>query len=189
MLTQWLNRRKARKVASARLYETVVAQSRQPVFFERLGVADTIDGRFDLMILHVFLMVNRLGQLGPEGGKLAETLFDTMFKSVALTLREMGIGDLGVPKHMKKMMKAFNGRLHIYHQAMESGDAAALQLAIARNLYRAEGEAIPAGSEAVANYAMNIAAAFQSYALEDFESGAVAFPYIETAPRKEAAYA
>jgi len=188
MLTDWLNRRKARKAAAAKLYEAVVAQSRLPVFFGRLGVADTIDGRFDLMILHVFLMVQRLGQLGPEGHKLSQSLFDAMFKNVALTLREMGIGDLGVPKHMKKMMKAFNGRLHIYHQAMESRDVAALQLAIARNLYRAEGEAIPQGSEAVANYAMNIADAFQSYSFDDFVNGTVAFPYIEQ-PRKEAAYA
>jgi len=170
----WFQDRKTRKDAAVRLYDAVVAQSRLPVFYERLGVADTIDGRFDLIILHVFLMVNRLGELGPEGRKLAQALFDRMFKTMEPSLREMGIGDLGIPKHMKKMMKAFNGRLHIYHDAFEAG--ADLQDAIARNIYRADARSD--GSAEVARYALATRDVFATLKLNEFLNGAVSFPDI-----------
>ena len=84
-----------------------MAQSRDPAFYEALGVADSVDGRFDLISLHTILVIERLEQFGKPGRKLAQTLFDTMFVTMDFTLREMGVGDLGVPKHMQKMMKAF----------------------------------------------------------------------------------
>lgn len=172
MLTDWLNRRKARKDAAMKLYNAVVAQSRLPVFYDRFGIADTFDGRFDLIILHVFLMVNRLGELGPGGRRLSQALFDRMFKTMEPSLREMGIGDLGIPKHMKKMMKAFNGRLHIYHDAFENG--ADLQCAIARNLYRTD--TLSNDSAQMARYALAARDAFAAVSLNDFLNGAVSFP-------------
>ncbi len=173
-MMRWFQDRKSRKEAAARLYDTVVAQSRLPVFYDRFGIADTIDGRFDLIILHVFLMVNRMGQLGPGGRKLSQALFDRMFKTMEPSLREMGIGDLGIPKHMKKMMKAFNGRLHVYHDAFESG--ADLQSAIARNIYRTD--TLSNDSAEMTRYALASRDAFAGLALNDFLNGAVSFPDI-----------
>jgi cytochrome b pre-mRNA-processing protein 3 len=188
MLTRWFKNRAARRNAARGLYRLAVAQARLPVFYERLGVADTIDGRFDLIILHVFLIVDRLRDLGPEGRRLGQTLFDQMFTTIDLTLREMGVGDLGVPKHMKKMMKAFNGRLHSYHEALSTRNEAALELAVSRNIYRANGEAVPAGSTEIAAYILAARDGFENVSLQDLlTKGAISFPSFG-AERKEAVY-
>lgn len=180
----WFKQRKARKDAAARLYEVAVLHSRTPVFYERLGVADTIDGRFDLLTLYVFLMMDRLNDLGPEGRKTAQTLFDQMFRMIDLTLREMGFGDMGIPKHMKKMMRAFNGRAHSYHAALQTRDVDVVMLAIARNVYRAEGEAIPYGAAELAGHMIDVHEAFARYTLENFMGDAIRIPEV-TQTRKE----
>ncbi len=184
----WFKNRKARKDAAAGLFESALAQARSPVFYERLGVADSIDGRFDLIILHVYLIQQRLGALGPQGRKLSQALFDKMFVTMDFTLREIGVGDLGVPKHMKRMMKAFNGRAHSYHDALAARNTAALELAVARNIFRMQGEAMPAGCEAIASYIFAANDLMASYTIEDFMSGEVQFPPVDLSIRKEAAY-
>lgn len=195
MFFSWFTKLKARKEAARRLHEATrrlhdaaVVQSRMPVFYERLGVADSIDGRFDLLALHVFLMMDRLNDLGPEGCRLAQTLFDRMFGEIDLTLREMGVGDLGIPKHMKKMMKAFNGRAHHYHEALAARSHDALLLAVTRNVYRVEGESIPYGADELARYTMAAHEAFAAMDLMQFQTGAPAFPPVAQT-RKEAAVA
>lgn len=180
----WFKRRKARKDAAIRLYEIAVVHSRDPVLYQRLGVADTIDGRFDLLTLYVILMMDRLSELGPEGRKLAQALFDQMFRMIDLTLREMGFGDMGIPKHMKKMMKAFNGRAHSYHEALQSGRNELLTVAISRNVYRIEGASVPAGAVVLADHAAQVHGAFKSATLETFSGGALSMPPLMT-DRKE----
>lgn len=187
-LFPWFKNRKIRKDAAARLYDIAVTNARDPVYYEQMGVADTIDGRFDLLTLQVFLIMNRLNELGPDGHKLAQALFDRMFKMIDLTLREMGIGDMGIPKHMKKMMKAFNGRAHSYRAALDSRDGDVLLLAVARNVYRAS-EAIPAGAQDLAEHVIDLYEAYQAHDLERFMSGALSLPRPVIRTRKEAAYA
>lgn len=100
------------------LYGLALGQVQKVFFYEKCGVPDTFDGRFDLLLLHIFIILHRLiGKSGHEG--LSQALFDVMFRDMDQTLREMGIGDMGVPKHMRKMMKAFNGRMHAYELAIE----------------------------------------------------------------------
>lgn len=177
----WFKQRKARKDAAARIYDMAVVQSRTPDFYTRLGVADTIDGRFDLLTLHVYLAMDRLNTLGPEGRALGQALFDRMFRMVDLSLREMGFGDLGIPKHMKKMMKAFNGRAHSYHAALSAANPDALQLALTRNVYRVEGESIPAGVFALTDYALETHATFAQFDLDAFTDGRIWFPAVARA--------
>ena len=174
----WFKQRKARKEAAIRLYDMAVAQSRAPEFYARMGVADTIDGRFDLLTLHIYLIMDRLYALGPEGRTLAQTLFDRMFHMVDLSLREMGFGDLGIPKHMKKMMKAFNGRAHSYHAALAAGNDDAMQLAVTRNVYRVEGESIPAGVFDLTGYALEAHKTFAACDFDAFMNGHIRFPAI-----------
>lgn len=143
MISAWLRRRKSIKTAAAGLYQAAVIQSRDPRFYTELGVSDTIDGRFDLVSLHVFLIVQRLSRMGSKGKALSQALFDHMFTHMEQTLREIGIGDMGVPKHMKRMMHGFNGRVHSYHTAIDNNDMQELQLAVTRNIYRVEGDSIP----------------------------------------------
>lgn len=109
------------------VYAAVLTHIRQPVFYERFGVPDSFDGRFDLLLLHVFILIEASGDAAFD-----QALFDATFADMDQTLREMGIGDMGVPKHMRKMMKAFNGRMHAYADGLEKDDLAG---ALVRNLY------------------------------------------------------
>lgn len=136
MLMQWLKDRRDRKAAAGDCIRWPDPVQRACLLCGLRGCG-RMDGRFDLLCLHVFLLIERLEQFGQAGHKVGQAVFDRMFSNVALTLREIGIGDLGVPKHMNKMMKAFNGRVHAYHEAIASGETAALQLAVSRNVFRA----------------------------------------------------
>ena len=168
------------------MYQAAIAQSRDPAFYAELGVTDTLDGRFDLICLHSFLLMERLEQLGPEGKRLAQAVFDRMFKTMDFTLREIGIGDLGVPKHMAKMMKAFNGRVHVYHTALAEKNPAALELAITRNIFRVEGESIPYGVYPLADYVVRANDKMRSYELNDFLNASIQFPPVLLAKREAA---
>jgi cytochrome b pre-mRNA-processing protein 3 len=123
--------------AAAKLYETAVRQSRQPGFYTSSRVPDTVDGRFDMITLHVFLIVHRLKSSPAETAKLAQAVFDTMFNDMDQNLREMGVGDLGVSRRIKVMVSAFYGRIAAYEAALaaDSEDEDALARAIGRNIY------------------------------------------------------
>ena len=82
--------------AAESLYTNAVAAARNEVFYAEYGVPDTVDGRFEMISLHVYVLLRRLKSLGAEGKKLSQNLFDTMFDDMDRTLREMGAGDLGV---------------------------------------------------------------------------------------------
>ncbi len=136
---------RAVKESAASLYAAVVAQSRRPVFYAELDVPDTVDGRFDILCLHVFLVIDRLGGAGREGRRLAQAMFNQMFLDMERAVREMGVGDLGVAKHVRRMMKAFNGRCLAYKNGLE--DPAELEEALVRNIYgttTADGAALSA---------------------------------------------
>jgi cytochrome b pre-mRNA-processing protein 3 len=126
------------------LYSQAVAAAREPGFYALLGVPDTLDGRFDIVGLHVFLLIRRLGALPAPGPALAQAVFDAMFNDMDVNLREMGVGDLSVGKRVRAMWEAFHGRSAAYGGALEAGDAALLAAALERNVWRGE----PAGPAA-----------------------------------------
>ena len=111
-------------------------QARAPAFYAHCGVADTVDGRFDMIALHVFLILRRLRRAGDAGSETAQALFDAMFEDMDRGLREMGAGDLGVGRRVKAMAKAFYGRVKAYDEGLAGGDRV-LEEALVRNLYRA----------------------------------------------------
>lgn len=118
------------------LYYKVLSASRDACLYADYGVEDSIDGRFDALCLLQSVMMRRLS--GQEGHvkELAQGLFDAMFNDMDLTLREMGVGDMGVGKRVKLMSEAYMGRLKSYDEAISAGDKAALAQALRRNLYR-----------------------------------------------------
>jgi cytochrome b pre-mRNA-processing protein 3 len=118
------------------LYGAAVAAAREPALYAGLGVPDTLDGRFDLVGLHVFLLIRRLGALPPPGVALAQAVFDAMFNDMDLNLREMGVGDLSVGKRVRAMWEAFHGRCAAYQAALGAGDAKLLAEALERNVWR-----------------------------------------------------
>ncbi len=119
------------------LYGAAVAAARQPFFYHDLGVPDTLDGRFDLVGLHAFLLIRRLQREGAEGAALAQAVFDAMFNDMDVNLREMGVGDLSVGKKVRAMWEAFHGRATVYADAMEAGPEL-LAEALERNVWRGE---------------------------------------------------
>jgi cytochrome b pre-mRNA-processing protein 3 len=126
--------RSAAREAADRAYRRVVEQSRQPVFFSNYCVPDTLDGRFELICLHAFLYLHRLKTERPQANRLCQGFFDRMFADFDRALREMGVGDLSVGKHVKRMARAFYGRVCAYEAALD-GDEKALRAALARNLF------------------------------------------------------
>lgn len=130
---RFAERNSAREAADL-AYRLVIEQARQPVFFTDYGVADTLDGRFELICLHAFLYLHRLKAERPESGRLSQRFFDRMFADFDRSLRELGTGDLSVGKHVKRMARAFYGRILAYEEGL-AGDDAVLGAAIARNIF------------------------------------------------------
>lgn len=117
------------------VYNSIVAQSRQPVFYADWGVPDTVTGRFDMISLHMALVFRRLRH-GPDKAKaFSQAVFDLFFKDMDRSLREMGAGDLGVPKKIQKMGNIFFGMLAALNEAMDRNDPDAVAAVIARNIY------------------------------------------------------
>jgi cytochrome b pre-mRNA-processing protein 3 len=144
-----LIRRRPHERAAFALYGAAVAHARQPHWFATLGVPDTLDGRFDMVSLFAFLLVDRARAEGSdEGAALAQAVFDAMFADMDQNLREMGVGDLSVGKRVKAMWTAFNGRCLAYTDALDAGPPDALALALARNVWRAE--EVPPGAAPLA---------------------------------------
>lgn len=114
-----------------RLHAAIVARAREAVFYAELGVPDTIDGRFDLLALHAWLVLDRLRE--PGINDVSQALIDTIFLGFDQGMRELGAGDMGMTRRMAKMADAFYGRLAAYHAAADVDSMAAT---LTRNLYR-----------------------------------------------------
>ncbi len=118
--------------SAAILYATVVAQARQPGFYAVHGVPDTVDGRFEMIALHMFLVLRRLK--AASEGEMAQQLFDTMFRDMDRSLREMGAGDLGVGHRVRAMAEGLYGRMAAYEAGLH-GDDEILAAALRRNVF------------------------------------------------------
>lgn len=139
MLTFFRSRSNPDKIAAEKLYSGLVSQSRNPVFYAGWQVPDTLDGRFDMILLHIFAVIQHLRKHDKAGARLAQALYDVMFVDMDRSVREMGIGDLSVKRHIRRMMKAFNGRMDAYAKGI--ADSSTLEGAVRRNVYaRADGD-------------------------------------------------
>ena len=126
----FFSRKRANQQLFDGLYASLTEASRAPVFYARLGVPDTVEGRFDLLTLHTVLVLERLKQLPPPAGDFAQDFVDDLFRRFDAALREMGVGDISVPKRMKRIASHFMGRAKAYHDALaEGGEAMARTLA------------------------------------------------------------
>ena len=125
------------------LYQRIVEQARKEAFYRRCGVPDTVDGRFESIALHCFLVLHRLKSEDEEGADLAQALFDVMFEDMDDNVREMGVGDVSVGAEVKRMARSLLGRVAAYDAALEvheeiNGEEAGkerLEAALDRNLY------------------------------------------------------
>ncbi len=133
MMVGFFKKRALRLEQARKLYDSAVAQARSPEFYKSLGVPDTFDGRFEMISIHCFFVMNRVTAQGEKA--LSQKTFDVFFKDMDISLRELGIGDMGIPKHMKRMMKGFNGRATNYLNGLKNNDVALLKDALTRNVY------------------------------------------------------
>ena len=118
------------------IYEKVVSISRKKFFYRDLEVPDTLDGRFDMLILFTIIVVYKLTLIKPKGNDLAQELFDFLFKDLDRSLRELGAGDIGVANRIKKMSSAYLGRQKSYCEAFDSNDLDNLIKSLNNNVYR-----------------------------------------------------
>jgi cytochrome b pre-mRNA-processing protein 3 len=135
------------------LYSRTAERARDPELFEACGIPDTLDGRFDALALHAALMIGRL-QKEPDGEALAQAFFDAMFRHLDLTLREIGVQDLGVGRRIKIMAEGFHGRALAYREALDGGERT-LGEVLRRNAY---GGRPPADADKVARLEAHVRA-------------------------------
>jgi cytochrome b pre-mRNA-processing protein 3 len=120
------------------LYGAIVAQARSAVFYRSYGVPDTVNGRLEMVLIHTFLL-SRRSRRGPDNlQRIGQAVFDLFCDDMDANLREMGVGDLAVPKQMRKIGEAFYGRARAYDAALDADDMGGLTEAVLRNVYAGE---------------------------------------------------
>lgn len=182
-------RAKARQSAAtiAAIYGMIVAQARLPVFYEQGEVPDTVNGRFDMILLHLWLVMRRLrtdqaapahaipGQIsGPAAEDMAQGLLNRFCSDMDDNLREMGVSDLKVPKRMVGFAEAFYGRSKAYDAALDAGDRTALAQALSRNIF-SEPAAEVAGAARLVDYVVETASLLSAATLADISAGRFKF--------------
>jgi cytochrome b pre-mRNA-processing protein 3 len=172
-MTFVLFRRRARPDTISALYGTIVAQARMQCFYRDYAVADTVNGRFELIVLHLALVLERLAA-EPALKGLAQALFDRFWQDMDDNLRQMGVGDLSVPRRMRDLGEAYYGRLRAYRAALTGAACdAALAEALARNVY--SGRRTDAARR-LAAYVRAAVGELAAQAAEALARGAVRFP-------------
>lgn len=165
-------RRSVRNPTIDSVYGMIVAQARSPVFYRDYGVPDTVEGRFDMIVLHLVLVLRRLRGISDVVDPVGQQIFDRFCLDMDHNFREMGVGDLAVPKQMRGVAEAYYGRSGVYEAALaETADAVPLIEAIARNVF-GQAEA-PLGARRLAAY-MHEAA--RQLATQELVSGDLRFP-------------
>ena len=157
------------------LYSQIVQAARQPHFYAELSVPDTVDGRFDILCIHMFLASRRLKDVSSaESSYTAQALFDLLFADMDAQLRQMGVSDLKVGKEVKAMVKAYMGRVEAYDAALDANDTTMLPSAIIRNVFRESEETV--ASEAIAYYMRAAHTMLATQDVKDILTGSIHFP-------------
>jgi cytochrome b pre-mRNA-processing protein 3 len=170
-------RRSAENRTIASLYGMIVAQARLPAFYADYGVPDTVQGRFDLIVLHLVLLLRRFAREDAPARRLGQRLFDAFCRDLDSNLREMAIGDLAVPRHMRRFGEAFYGRQSAYVAALDAADQRDFETALARNIFRGTG--VGRGPARLARYARAVVRELDAQELDALLRGEVGFPNAE----------
>jgi len=180
LLSRLFRRDRSAEDTGAAIYRAVVDQARQPALYARLGVPDSVTGRFEMVVLHSVLMLERLRREGEKAKPLGQALFDDFCRDMDQSLRELGFGDQAVPKRMKKLGESFYGRAEAYTASVGSHEA--LTQAIARNIFSEA--AAPGAAARLAHYALAVDAALADVSWPDLQAARIVFP--DPAPFAEA---
>ena len=152
--------------------------ARRPVFYERLGVADTVEGRFELYVLHLVLILHRLKGQGVQAAETSQATFDAFLRNLDEGLRDMGVGDLSVGKKMRRLGEAIHGRIKGYDRVLAGDERqGALEEMIGRTLLQ-EREG-PGHAAALARYVLAAVAALAALPLEEVVQAHLQWPEVE----------
>jgi cytochrome b pre-mRNA-processing protein 3 len=169
-----LFKRKASRNSLRAVYGSIVAAARHRRFYAEWGVPDTVDGRFDMIVLHAVLVIDRLAREEGAAKVFAQGLTDELFADMDRSLREMGVGDLSVGKKVRRMAEVFYGRAQAYRPALEAQDAAALAKALHRNVFAGEGSG--PGPDLLARHALHLYQHLHQGPTAPILSGQIDFP-------------
>jgi len=158
-----------------RLYGAIVAQARRSEFYAEYRVPDTIAGRFDMIVLHVYLVFRRLAAATDSARAIGQEMFDLFIEDMDASLREFGIGDLSVPRKMRAMAEGFYGRAGAYDAALGAEGEAELAAALQRNVYAGDAVAL-AEAARLARYVRRVEQALAAAEVERIECAAISFP-------------
>ena len=177
-----LFQRDPRFATISRLYGAIVAQARQPEFYRSYGVPDSLDGRFEMILLHTVLVVRRMRREGRAGQELGQAIFDRFCSDMDGSLREMGVGDLKVPKQMQKVGAAFYERQEGYDTALTMSGGAVDDDAVAAQVQRNFSGLPPVGAKSLAAYIRQAAQRLEDQPASVLSSGQIAFPDVGSGP-------
>lgn len=166
--------RKRTRDAEVSIYSQIVAQARQPAFYQIAAVPDTIEGRYDLLVLHAVLLFRRLQTEGNEAGAFGQRVFDIFFEDMDGNLRELGVGDPRVPKKVRTMAEMFYGRAAAYSEPLDLGDFDGLTAALNRIFFPEGGNL--AASRQLATYVVAAAGALGQQTGEEILAGTLTWP-------------
>ncbi|MEM8628025.1 MAG: ubiquinol-cytochrome C chaperone family protein [Pseudomonadota bacterium] len=161
--------------AEEQLYIDIVERARQPIFYADYGVSDSLSGRFEMIVLHMFAVLERLKTEGDEGQKFGQRLLEVFFSTLDGDLREMGVGDTSVPKKMQKAAEATYGRLQSYAQARMADTPAELAQAFERNVFEPDVLRAPQPG-ALVTYLEELMGVLQCRSFDELQRGAINWP-------------
>ena len=153
------------------IYGMIVAQAREPLFYQGFAVPDTVNGRFDMVVVHLWMLLRRL-RATAEGATMAQALFDRFCADMDDNLREMAVSDVAVPRRMKAFGEAFYGRSIAYDKALAEGGEGLAQ-ALARNILNTENAA---SAHLLAAYVHDAISKLDAAALSALVAGELHFP-------------
>jgi cytochrome b pre-mRNA-processing protein 3 len=174
MLSRFFGERRERARIATALYGAIVTQARAPELYAGLGVPDTVSGRFEMVVLHAVLVIGRLRAGGTVEAAAGQGVFDLFCSDMDRSLRELGIGDLGVPKKMRQVGEAFYGRARTYEECIGQRDENALAAALRRNVLK--GASDDATALMLARYALAAADELAAISPAALVAGPVPFP-------------
>ncbi|MBZ9655242.1 ubiquinol-cytochrome C chaperone family protein [Phyllobacterium lublinensis] len=174
ILSLFSRKAKANEAITTALYDAIVAAARQPFFYSDLDVPDSPLGRYEMLSLHVFLFIRRIKGRTPALKSIGQEVTDEFFLDVDHSLRELGIGDSGVPKRMKKLARMFYGRIESYDKALDENDYTGLVAALARNI-RPDNQEWQ-GAQSLGKYVLLVTRHLEDQTDDMISGGKVTFP-------------
>jgi len=177
MCSRFFPRSRRDRDNAASLYGAIVAQARSPALYAAIGVPDSVGGRFEMVVLHMILVTRRLESGGEAARTAGQAVFDHFCRDMDNSLREMGVGDLSVPKRMREVGEAYFGRTAAYETGLAAADAKLLGEALSRTVFASE--VSTGGARVLAAYTLAAARGLEEQDEQTILSDGPAFPDVD----------